>query len=171
MKKKYLLVYMGAKDDLFETIAECLNGKDTLTYISSEKVVLFGITTRKSLNTLYELFYEKLSNEENPFILLPANLDKTRAKIFLTHEMEEHLFQDIDPDDPDLQSIDTIADIPDQEIDELDGAEEEDMIKNLAKSTKPQLPSLNDLLDKIQQVGYEKLSKEEKKLLKKYSSQ
>ena len=168
MKKKYLLVYMGTKDDLFEVIAECLNGKDTLTYISSDKVVLFGITTRKSLNTLYELFYEKLANDENPFILLPANLDKTRAKIFLTHEMEEHLFQDIDPDDPDLQSIDTIADIS-EDIDELDGADEEDSFKNMMKENKPQLPSLDDLLDKIQQVGVEKLTKQEKKLLKKYS--
>jgi hypothetical protein len=167
---EYLLVvfgYQGEPEKTANQICEQLTGgfdPDNLRYHFSDKSVILLFSSENDESTLKKKLTEMFGKKGVIFVLLPY--DEEGNSINMVHSMYPSFFDDNIQEEIKIK----VSVIQDTEFDDIANfePEEESLFIKKPKKVKKQL-SLDELLEKINKVGYNGLTQEEKNLLDKYS--
>ena len=167
--KKYLLTIFGDfKNNECEEIARCMEPLIDSTHLKFQYrngVILFHFASEILMEDIHE-FLELTSHEMYDSFILSEYNDK--VSVFMVDDMKEHLF---DLDNESKGEI-TIELTPNNRFENIyDDEEEDDIVTLLLNEVKKnlKLPSMDQLLDKINEHGVESLTPYEKATLDNYS--
>lgn len=175
----FLFVCDENQDDfvtmISEEIAVASRSFDVRYYYGPQSVI-FVFTSEKEFNDLSEYIKVIFSEDEAPYIFLP--LDKTKMTSGFGEEIDSHLFGPTplttNPIDVSILSKlkEDLSELS-EEIGNVYFDDDEDEDDYFFKSTisKPYVPTVNEILDKIGQCGLGSLTKDEKEILDNYSKQ
>lgn len=147
----------------------------TIKYYYGPESMIFTFHSSEDVSSLNQFFHMVYGSVDMVFMLLPYNTDNMSAK--LTPEIYQHLFGTDNQSDNSEEVLEN--DVEAQKLlndfDEKFGAAfiesigeaEEDEIAVLKKKVKE--PTLNDILDKINESGFSSLTKKELILLEIFS--
>jgi hypothetical protein len=128
-------------------------------------VIVFHFASKIQLEDIHE-FVELTSNElYDSFILTEYN---ENVSVFMTEDMKQHLF-DLETETEGAITFDLAPENQEWTFDDEDG--EDDIMTDLMKQVKKnlQLPTLDQLLDKVVEHGVDSLTPYEKATLDNYS--
>jgi len=185
---KYLLTVFVSHKKQEEFVISLAKEVQTLTskevkYFYGEQTVLITFETRSSLKQVTDFFSAILGDLSIPFVLAPTN----KMSYWFNKENEQHLFgtdlcstnDDYSEDEQNQLRDDLFLgfnDKPKKPEGEWGPAPSrrnfEDRLDNLfggQKKVLKEVPTLDELLDKINVSGMKSLTNEEKELLNKYS--
>ena len=167
--KKYLLTVFGNFElEQCEEIAHCLEPIIDSTHLKFQYrsgVIVFHFASEIQLEDIHE-FVELTSNElYDSFILTEYN---ENVSVFMTEDMKQHLF-DLETETEGAITFDLLPENQEWTFDDEDG--EDDIMTDLMKQVKKnlQLPTLDQLLDKVVEHGVDSLTPYEKATLDNYS--
>ena len=167
--KKYLLTVFGNFE--LEQCEEIAHGLEPfvdsphLKFQYRSGVIIFHFASEIQLEDIHE-FVELTSNElYDSFILTEYN---DNVSVFMTDDMKEHLF-DLETETEGAITFDLLPENQEWTFDDEDG--EDDIMTDLMKQVKKnlQLPTLDQLLDKVVEHGVDSLTPYEKATLDNYS--
>ena len=173
-KNTYILFVFAVDEDqdkfvttLGEEISMLALSTDVRYYYGPQSAV-YVFTSDEKFKKLSEFIKIMFEVENIPFMLLP--LDKENMASGFGKEVDKHLFGNtplvIKPTN--ISKINRINEMFEDLIHE-DFDEEDDEIEKLR--SKSYEPSVNDILDKIRDVGIKSLTKQEKTILDNYAKQ
>jgi len=167
--KKYLLTVFGNFElEQCEKIAHCLEPIIDSTHLKFQYrsgVIIFHFASEIQLEDIHE-FVELTSHElYDSFILTEYN---ENVSVFMTEDMKQHLF-DLETETEGAITFDLEPENQEWTFDDEDG--EDDIMTDLMKQVKKnlQLPTLDQLLDKVVEHGVDSLTPYEKATLDNYS--
>jgi hypothetical protein len=168
--KKYLLTVFGDYKDenICQEMAICITpivDSPQLKFQYSRGTVLFHFASVFKQSEIYEFLDLALENYSNSFILTELN-DNVSVK--LPVDVKKHLYDLEEQTD----GVDTLELDLNEIMDELTTSEDdEEFVALLLEEVKKRVkkPSLDQLLDKIKEVGFESLTSFEKGVLENYS--
>ena len=164
---EYLLVvfgYQGEPEKTANQICEQLTDSfdpDNIRYHFSDKSVILLFSSENDEPTLKKKLTEMFSRKGIIFVLLPY--DQEGSSIGMVHSMYPLFFDDNAQEDIKI----TVSVIQDTEFEDISNFEVEEEPIFIKKPKKQK--SLDELLEKINKVGYNGLTQDEKNLLDKYS--
>jgi|694.fasta_scaffold03362_26 hydroxymethylpyrimidine pyrophosphatase-like HAD family hydrolase len=150
---------------------------ENLNYSSSNDVMILCFESSLSQTEVYDYISAALYGEVNGIIVSKTD----NLSVFIHPESSKHLFGENGTNVDTNVSIDmqkvkdglegySPNDFLEFEIEEDDEEDIDEIQKIITQSkTKTQIPTIDDLLDKICEKGYESLTSNEKKLLQKLS--
>jgi len=168
--RKYCMIGLGNVSGVTKLLSEI--SETEVAYVSGSGLVIATFSSAMHLAEIETL----LNDEEKSYIIFEMTPG------FFSANIKDKKFQNtlfggpIDNTQHHQNIIDTLEGLKDikiefKKIDDLD--EFEDLIGFIPKSGIPKVeepdPDMDDILDRISEVGYEKLTKREKELLEKYS--
>lgn len=152
-----------------------VSDEGSIKYYYGPESMIFTFTSSDKMNALNEFFHLLYGEIDMVFMLLPYNTDNMSVK--MSDEIFSHLFGKTKQDentesfienDPEAQKL--YNEFQDKFgaafIESISECEEDDLVK--IKNVKKE-PSLNDILDKINESGISSLTKKELHLLDKFS--
>ena len=167
--KKYLLTIFGDfKNNECEEIARSMEPLIDSTHLKFQYrngVILFHFASEILMSDIYEFLELNAYEMYDSFILSEYN---DKVSVFMVDDMKEHLF---DLENESKSEI-TIELTPNNRFENIyDDEEEDDIVTLLLNEVKKnlKLPSMDELLDKINEHGVESLTSYEKATLDNYS--
>ena len=168
MKKYLLTVFGNFEEEQCEEIAHCLEPLVDSTHLKFQYrsgVIIFHFESEILMEDIHE-FVELTSYDlYDSFILTEYN---DNVSVFMTDDMKQHLF-DLENETEDAITFDLV---PKNRMDNYyDEDNEDDIVTVLLNEVKKnlQLPTLDQLLDKVVEHGVESLTPYEKATLDNYS--
>ncbi len=166
--RKYCMIGLGNVSGVTKLLSEI--SETDVAYVSGSGLVIATFSSALHLAEIESLF----NDEEKSYIIFEMTPG------FFSANIKDKKFQNtlfggpIDNTKYHQNIIDTLEGLKDIKIEfrKLDEDEFEDLLESLPKAneveTEPD-PDMDDILDRISEVGYEKLTEREKELLEKYS--
>jgi hypothetical protein len=169
--RKYCLIGLGNVSGVTKFLSEI--SETDVAYVSGSGLVIATFSTPLHLAEIEDL----LNQQEKSYIVFEMTPG------FFSANIKDKKFQNtlfggpIDNTKFNQGIIDSLENLKDMRIEfrKVDDFEDlmefaEEIVEEGVSDNEPD-PDMDDLLDKISEVGYEKLSKKEKNLLKKYSEE
>jgi len=167
--KKYLLTVFGDfESEQCEEIAHCLEPLVDSTHLKFQYrtgVIIFHFESEIQMADIHEFVELTSYDMYDSFILTEYN---DNVSVFMTDDMKQHLF-DLENETEDAITFDLV---PKNRMDNYyDEDKEDDIVTVLLNEVKKnlQLPTLDQLLDKVVEHGVESLTPYEKATLDNYS--
>jgi len=168
MKKYLLTVFGNFEEEQCEEIAHCLEPLVDSTHLKFQYrsgVIIFHFESEILMEDIHE-FVELTSYDlYDSFILTEYN---DNVSVFMTDDMKQHLF-DLETETEDVITFDLVS--KNRMDNYYDEDNEDDIVTVLLNEVKKnlQLPTLDQLLDKVSEHGVESLTPYEKATLDNYS--
>jgi len=168
MKKYLLTVFGNFEEEQCEEIAHCLEPLVDSTHLKFQYrsgVIIFHFESEILMEDIHE-FVELTSYDlYDSFILTEYN---DNVSVFMTDDMKQHLF-DLETETEDVITFDLVS--KNRMDNYYDEDNEDDIVTVLLNEVKKnlQLPTLDQLLDKVVEHGVESLTPYEKATLDNYS--
>lgn len=163
---KYLLFIFAKhetdQDKFVKIMAEdisCVSNEGDVTYYFGPESAIFHFESSENFSDLSEFFRMLLGSLKIVYFLSPYEPDK--MSFHMNTEIEKQLFK-TDKSSQTTRFTDEQIEIVQKLLFDIEEGEETPFIKNKRLS-------LDDLLDKISELGFSSLTEEEKKLLNEYS--
>ena len=138
-------------------------------YYYGDQSAVYVFTSNEDFKTLSEFVKILFAEEKISFMFLP--LDKDNMTSGFGDKVDKHLFGSF-PLTIKPTNISKIKKIQEELDDLINQDEDEDEDNEIEKlKSKPYVPSVNDILDKIKIKGMKSLTSEEKNILDNYSKQ
>lgn len=180
-KNTYILFLFVAdenQDDFITMVSEeiaVVSRSFDVRYYYGPQSAIFVLTSDKEFNDLSQYIKIIFSDGETPYMFLP--LDKTNMTSGFGEEIDRHLFgpTPLSVNSIDVSDLSKLKDDNNKFKDEFndmcfDDDDEDDNFFNKLLS-KPYVPTVNEILDKIGRTGINSLTKDEKEILDNYSKQ
>jgi hypothetical protein len=168
MKKYLLTVFGNFEEEQCEEIAHCLEPLVDSTHLKFQYrsgVIIFHFESEILMEDIHEFVELTSYDMYDSFILTEYN---DNVSVFMTDDMKQHLF-DLENETEDAITFDLV---PKNRMDNYyDEDNEDDIVTVLLNEVKKnlQLPTLDQLLDKVVEHGVESLTPYEKATLDNYS--
>jgi hypothetical protein len=168
MKKYLLTVFGNFEEEQCEEIAHCLEPLVDSTHLKFQYrngVIIFHFESEIQMVDIHEFVELTSYDMYDSFILTEYN---DNVSVFMTDDMKQHLF-DLENETEDAITFDLV---PKNRMDNYyDEDNEDDIVTVLLNEVKKnlQLPTLDQLLDKVVEHGVESLTPYEKATLDNYS--
>jgi hypothetical protein len=168
MKKYLLTVFGNFEEEQCEEIAHCLEPLVDSTHLKFQYrngVIIFHFESEIQMVDIHEFVELTSYDMYDSFILTEYN---DNVSVFMTDDMKQHLF-DLENETEDAITFDLV---PKNRMDNYyDEDNEDDIVTVLLNEVKKnlQLPTLDQLLDKVVEHGVESLTPYEKVTLDNYS--
>jgi hypothetical protein len=168
MKKYLLTVFGNFQSEQCEEIAHCLEPLVDSTHLKFQYrsgVIIFHFESEIQMEDIHEFVELTSYPMYDSFILTEYN---DNVSVFMTDDMKQHLF-DLENETEDAITFDLV---PKNRMDNYyDEDNEDDIVTVLLNEVKKnlQLPTLDQLLDKVVEHGVESLTPYEKATLDNYS--
>jgi len=168
MKKYLLTVFGNFESEKCEEIAHCLEPLVDSTHLKFQYrsgVIIFHFESEIQMGDIHEFVELTSYDMYDSFILTEYN---DNVSVFMTDDMKQHLF-DLETETEGAITFDLLPENREWTFDDEDG--EDDIVTVLMNEVKKnlQLPTLDQLLDKVVEHGVESLTPYEKATLDNYS--
>ena len=168
MKKYLLTVFGNFEEEQCEEIAHCLEPLVDSTHLKFQYrsgVIIFHFESEILMEDIHEFVELTSYDMYDSFILTEYN---DNVSVFMTDDMKQHLF-DLETETEGAITFDLAPENQEWTFDDEDG--EDDIMTDLMKQVKKnlQLPTLDQLLDKVVEHGVDSLTPYEKATLDNYS--
>ena len=178
MKNYYCIIVIGDNKNTQEVLSKVINGK--FNNLDLNKIFVSTFESDYSIWEIEEILHSKkksffLSKMDGENFTATIQDAKIQNDLFLDYVQKMIAANNKELDETDFLNFDIIGEEPPQDFFDYEPnheeikAELEEIKKNTSKHKNKKQLSLDELLDKINDVGYNNLSDFEKDTLKKYS--
>jgi len=170
--RAYCVIGLGNIKNLTKVLSEL--SESEVSYVSGTGLIIATFITSLNIveieNTLNDKEKSYIIFEMTPGFFSANIRDKQFQETLFGGPIENsEFYRNIEDSLNKLNDMDLFNDIEDGMVEDDDFMSVKDLVKNTKRREEEEEPALDDILDRISQVGFENLSDREKVLLEKYS--
>lgn len=170
--RAYCVIGLGNIKNLTKVLTEL--SESEVSYVSGTGLIIATFITSLNIveieNTLNDKEKSYIIFEMTPGFFSANIRDKQFQETLFGGPIENsEFYRNIEDSLNKLNDMDLFNDIEDGMVEDDDFMSVKDLVKNTKRREEEEEPALDDILDRISQVGFENLSDREKVLLEKYS--